>query len=153
MTEFLWVINAGCSTSEATVTSAATYEFSSGQMMWRLVHSGEDKHGNKYFEDNKRVFDHHWGVMHTIEINGKTISWDVNRSTVPLVRLPWLLCTINDPPTIRPQLLVNLLGQTTKAPNWHSRIVCSLLYQKEESGGGSCFNTLPVKTMKNNLNT
>ena len=33
MTEFLWALNAGCSRSEAMATSAATYEFSLGQMM------------------------------------------------------------------------------------------------------------------------
>ena len=72
---------------------------------------------------------------------------------VPPARLPWHPGTTSDPPTIRIQLLVSLFGQTIKASNWHSRTVCSSLYQKEQSGVGSCFNTLQVKTVKNNLNT
>uniref|UniRef100_A0A7J8G0R8 NADH dehydrogenase [ubiquinone] 1 alpha subcomplex subunit 12 n=1 Tax=Molossus molossus TaxID=27622 RepID=A0A7J8G0R8_MOLMO len=44
---------------------------------------GEDKYGNKYYEDNKQFFGRHRWVIYTTEMNGKNTYWDVDGSMVP----------------------------------------------------------------------
>uniref|UniRef100_A0A804HHX9 NADH dehydrogenase [ubiquinone] 1 alpha subcomplex subunit 12 n=1 Tax=Homo sapiens TaxID=9606 RepID=A0A804HHX9_HUMAN len=44
---------------------------------------GEDKYGNKYYEDNKQFFGRHRWVVYTTEMNGKNTFWDVDGSMVP----------------------------------------------------------------------
>ncbi|KAM9671512.1 NADH dehydrogenase [ubiquinone] 1 alpha subcomplex subunit 12 isoform 2-T2 [Trichechus inunguis] len=44
---------------------------------------GEDKYGNKYYEDNKQFFGRHRWVIYTTEMNGKNTFWDVDGSMVP----------------------------------------------------------------------
>uniref|UniRef100_A0A8C6DWV8 NADH dehydrogenase [ubiquinone] 1 alpha subcomplex subunit 12 n=1 Tax=Moschus moschiferus TaxID=68415 RepID=A0A8C6DWV8_MOSMO len=44
---------------------------------------GEDKYGNKYYEDNKQFFGRHRWVIDTTEMNGKNTFWDVDGSMVP----------------------------------------------------------------------
>ncbi|XP_027711630.1 NADH dehydrogenase [ubiquinone] 1 alpha subcomplex subunit 12 isoform X2 [Vombatus ursinus] len=44
---------------------------------------GEDKYGNKYYEDNKQFFGRHRWVIYTTEMNGKNTLWDVDGSMVP----------------------------------------------------------------------
>ncbi|XP_059537956.1 NADH dehydrogenase [ubiquinone] 1 alpha subcomplex subunit 12 isoform X1 [Myotis daubentonii] len=87
---------------------------------------GEDKYGNKYYEDNKQFFGRHRWVIYTTEMNGRNTFWDVDGSMVPpewlfhlgLVaqlflifydlgtfenyRHRWLHCMTDDPPTTKP---------------------------------------------------
>uniref|UniRef100_A0A8D0UCS1 NADH dehydrogenase [ubiquinone] 1 alpha subcomplex subunit 12 n=1 Tax=Sus scrofa TaxID=9823 RepID=A0A8D0UCS1_PIG len=44
---------------------------------------GEDKYGNKYYEDNKQFFGRHRWVIYTTEMNGRDTFWDVDGSMVP----------------------------------------------------------------------
>ncbi|XP_071075111.1 NADH dehydrogenase [ubiquinone] 1 alpha subcomplex subunit 12 isoform X2 [Dasypus novemcinctus] len=44
---------------------------------------GEDKYGNKYYEDNKQFFGRHRWVIYTTEMNGKNTFWDMDGSMVP----------------------------------------------------------------------
>uniref|UniRef100_A0A4X2K7R1 NADH dehydrogenase [ubiquinone] 1 alpha subcomplex subunit 12 n=1 Tax=Vombatus ursinus TaxID=29139 RepID=A0A4X2K7R1_VOMUR len=64
---------------------------------------GEDKYGNKYYEDNKQFFGRHRWVIYTTEMNGKNTLWDVNGSMMPPERHRWLQdCMTDDPPTTVP---------------------------------------------------
>ncbi|XP_004416188.1 PREDICTED: NADH dehydrogenase [ubiquinone] 1 alpha subcomplex subunit 12-like [Odobenus rosmarus divergens] len=62
---------------------------------------GEDKYGNKYYEDNKQFFGCHQWVIYTTEMNGKNTFWDVDGNMVPPEWHCWLPCMTNDPPTTR----------------------------------------------------
>ncbi|KAK7824915.1 hypothetical protein U0070_014121 [Myodes glareolus] len=44
---------------------------------------GEDKYGNKYYEDNKQFFGRHRWVIYTTEMHGKNTFWDMDGSMVP----------------------------------------------------------------------
>ncbi|CAH6790550.1 Ndufa12 [Phodopus roborovskii] len=63
---------------------------------------GDDKYGNKYYEDNKQFFGHHQWVIYTMEMNGKNTFWDVDESMVPPEWHHWLHCMTDDPPTTKP---------------------------------------------------
>ncbi|XP_045682523.1 NADH dehydrogenase [ubiquinone] 1 alpha subcomplex subunit 12 [Phyllostomus hastatus] len=63
---------------------------------------GEDKYGNKYYEDNKQFFGRHRWVVYTTEMNGKNTFWDVDGSMVPPEWHRWLHCMTDDPPTTKP---------------------------------------------------
>lgn len=63
---------------------------------------GEDKYGNKYYEDNKQFFGRHRWVIYTTEMNGKNTFWDVDGSMVPPEWHRWLHCMTDDPPTTNP---------------------------------------------------
>uniref|UniRef100_A0A8C9P680 NADH dehydrogenase [ubiquinone] 1 alpha subcomplex subunit 12 n=1 Tax=Spermophilus dauricus TaxID=99837 RepID=A0A8C9P680_SPEDA len=63
---------------------------------------GEDKYGNKYYEDNKQFFGRHRWVIYTTEMNGKNTFWDVDGSMVPPEWHRWLHCMTDDPPTTKP---------------------------------------------------
>ncbi|XP_006901219.1 PREDICTED: NADH dehydrogenase [ubiquinone] 1 alpha subcomplex subunit 12-like [Elephantulus edwardii] len=65
---------------------------------------GEDKYGNKYYEDNKQFFGHHRWVMYTTEMNGKNTFWDVDGSMVLPEWHRWLHCMTGDPPTTKPPI-------------------------------------------------
>ncbi|XP_061570189.1 NADH dehydrogenase [ubiquinone] 1 alpha subcomplex subunit 12 [Cololabis saira] len=64
---------------------------------------GEDKYGNKYYEDRKHYFfgRHRW-VIYTTEMNGKNTLWEVDGSMVPAEWHRWLHCITDDPPTTHP---------------------------------------------------
>ncbi|XP_057342485.1 NADH dehydrogenase [ubiquinone] 1 alpha subcomplex subunit 12 isoform X1 [Manis pentadactyla] len=49
---------------------------------------GEDKYGNKYYEDNKQFFGRQRWVIYTTEMNGKNTYWNVDGSMVP-PEWPW----------------------------------------------------------------
>ncbi|EHB14153.1 NADH dehydrogenase [ubiquinone] 1 alpha subcomplex subunit 12 [Heterocephalus glaber] len=61
---------------------------------------GEDKYGNKYYEDNKQLFGR-W-VIYTTEMNGKNTFWDPDRSMVPPKWHRWVHSMTDDPPTNPP---------------------------------------------------
>uniref|UniRef100_A0A8D0Q8N5 NADH dehydrogenase [ubiquinone] 1 alpha subcomplex subunit 12 n=1 Tax=Sus scrofa TaxID=9823 RepID=A0A8D0Q8N5_PIG len=63
---------------------------------------GEDKYGNKYYEDNKQFFGRHRWVIYTTEMNGRDTFWDVDGSMVPPEWHRWLHCMTDDPPTTKP---------------------------------------------------
>ncbi|KAF3815415.1 hypothetical protein GH733_016797 [Mirounga leonina] len=63
---------------------------------------GEDKYGNKYYEDNKQFFGRHRWVIYTTEMNGKNTFWDVDGSMVPPEWHRWFHCMTDDPPTTKP---------------------------------------------------
>ena len=44
---------------------------------------GEDRNGNKYYEDSKKCFGCHQWVIYATEMNGKNTFWDVDGSMVP----------------------------------------------------------------------
>ncbi|XP_044918107.1 NADH dehydrogenase [ubiquinone] 1 alpha subcomplex subunit 12 isoform X2 [Panthera pardus] len=60
---------------------------------------GEDKYGNKYYEDNKQFFGRHRWVIYTTEMNGKNTFWDVDGSMVPP---EWPPCSLKHNIEIRP---------------------------------------------------
>ncbi|KAM7328087.1 NADH dehydrogenase [ubiquinone] 1 alpha subcomplex subunit 12 [Alexandromys fortis] len=60
---------------------------------------GEDKYGNKYYEDNKQFFGRHRWVIYTTEMHGKNTFWDMDGSMVPPEWHRWLHCMTDDPPT------------------------------------------------------
>ncbi|XP_036914112.1 NADH dehydrogenase [ubiquinone] 1 alpha subcomplex subunit 12-like [Sturnira hondurensis] len=62
---------------------------------------GEDKYGNKYYEDNNQFFGHHQWVVYTTEMNDKNTFLDVGGSMVPREWHHWLHCMTDDPPTTK----------------------------------------------------
>ncbi|XP_022350843.1 NADH dehydrogenase [ubiquinone] 1 alpha subcomplex subunit 12 isoform X1 [Enhydra lutris kenyoni] len=70
---------------------------------------GEDKYGNKYYEDNKQFFGRHRWVIYTTEMNGKNTFWDVDGSMVPP---EWLLADLQD------LLLCSLLWASPQGHLW-----------------------------------
>nr|XP_021531280.1 NADH dehydrogenase [ubiquinone] 1 alpha subcomplex subunit 12 [Aotus nancymaae] len=64
---------------------------------------GEDKYGNKYYEDNKQFFgEYRWVILYSTEMNGKNTFWDVDGSMVPPEWHRWLHSMTDDPPTVKP---------------------------------------------------
>ncbi|XP_038666874.1 NADH dehydrogenase [ubiquinone] 1 alpha subcomplex subunit 12 [Scyliorhinus canicula] len=63
---------------------------------------GEDKYGNKYYEDKRYFFGRHRWVEYTSEMNGKNTFWEVDGSMVPPEWHCWIHCTTENPPSTHP---------------------------------------------------
>ncbi|XP_037551572.1 NADH dehydrogenase [ubiquinone] 1 alpha subcomplex subunit 12 [Nematolebias whitei] len=63
---------------------------------------GEDKYGNKYFENKRKFFGRHRWVVYTKEMNGKDTTWDVDPSMVTPEWHRWLHSITDLPPSSHP---------------------------------------------------
>uniref|UniRef100_H0YID5 NADH dehydrogenase [ubiquinone] 1 alpha subcomplex subunit 12 n=2 Tax=Homo sapiens TaxID=9606 RepID=H0YID5_HUMAN len=85
---------------------------------------GEDKYGNKYYEDNKQFFGRHRWVVYTTEMNGKNTFWDVDGSMVPPEWCPALSCSMEWPMWQELKIIFNASQQKTEvlSPTSHKEM-------------------------------
>ncbi|XP_042191113.1 NADH dehydrogenase [ubiquinone] 1 alpha subcomplex subunit 12 [Callorhinchus milii] len=73
---------------------------------------GEDKSGNRYFENQRYFFGRNRWVEYTNEMNGKNTYWDLDGSMVPPEWHRWLHYMTDDAPSVHPPVSRPFIWET-----------------------------------------